>query len=153
MTPSYLFAYGTLRLGASADLSVQYPDAVRWIAQGWVHGHLYRVSYYPGLVLALQGKSQASGLPQCAKATQVIGDIFELLTPGELMPRLDDFEACGERFEPPHEYVRQKMDVFVDGAAPLSAWVYLYNLDTAGLDLIFSGDFLNSKEEKTRPFP
>jgi len=153
MSPSYLFVYGTLRLGASADLSLQYPDAVRWITKGWVHGHLYRVSYYPGLVLPLQGKSQVSGLPQCATANRVIGDIFEVLTPAELIPCLDDFEACSERFEPPHEYVRQKMDVFVEGAAPLSAWVYLYNLDTEGLAPIFSGDFLDSKEEKTRPIP
>jgi len=136
MTLGYLFVYGTLRRGASADLSLQYPDSVRWVRCGWVHGQLFRVTYYPGLVL------QASG-------NRVMGDLFELINPDVMLACLDDFEGCSERYPTPHEYRRQLTDIFCDAGPPHKAWVYVYHHATHGLGTISSGNFLESEEMNT----
>jgi gamma-glutamylcyclotransferase (GGCT)/AIG2-like uncharacterized protein YtfP len=140
MTPGYLFVYGTLRRGASADLSLQYPDNVRWLRHGWVLGQLFQVSYYPGLVLEATGN-------------RIVGDLFELLNPDLQLACLDDFEGCSERFPMPHEYQRQMTEIFSDSAPPLPAWVYVYHAPTHGLDTIPSGNFLKSEAMKTGQSP
>lgn len=131
VAPVYLFAYGTLRRGAAADLSVQYPDAVRWHSAGWLKGHLFRVTYYPGLVLYPADQ-------------RVVGDIFELMQPNHMLQVLDAFEACSPQSPPPHEYVRRLLTINRADAPSLQAWVYVYNHGTQTLDSISSGDFLNS---------
>ena len=57
------------------------------------------------------------------------------------------YEACGEGFAEPTEYIRRMLKVaLVDGAAseaPTSeAWTYLYNWPVAHLPRIASGRFL-----------
>lgn len=130
MVPVYLFVYGTLRRGASADLAVQYPDAVRWHTTGWLQGHLYRISYYPGLVLHPDGP-------------RVVGDIFELMRPSETLAMLDEFEACSPQHPPPHEYTRQRVTVQCAQSHAVPAWTYVYNHAVQTLNAISSGDFLN----------
>jgi gamma-glutamylcyclotransferase (GGCT)/AIG2-like uncharacterized protein YtfP len=51
------------------------------------------------------------------------------------------YEACGEGFVEPTEYVRQMLPVTLDGGTA-QAWTYLYNWPVAGLPRIASGRFM-----------
>lgn len=128
-----LFVYGTLRPGASADLLCTHPQQVRWFCRAHVHGLLYQVSYYPGLIL----------LPATdGRAMRVMGDVFQLKDPLSLLRELDQFEACTPEDPQPHEYRREEITVTMADGSTCLAWVYVYNHDVKTCALIASGDFL-----------
>jgi gamma-glutamylcyclotransferase (GGCT)/AIG2-like uncharacterized protein YtfP len=52
------------------------------------------------------------------------------------------YEACGEGFAEPTEYIRRMLPVTLDGGAASEAWTYLYNWPVTGLPRIASGRFL-----------
>jgi len=52
------------------------------------------------------------------------------------------YEACGEGFPEPTQYVRKLCSVTLAGGASSEAWTYLYNWPVATLTLIESGRFL-----------
>jgi gamma-glutamylcyclotransferase (GGCT)/AIG2-like uncharacterized protein YtfP len=54
------------------------------------------------------------------------------------------YEACGEGFAEPTEYLRQMLPVTCDDGAVSEAWTYVYNWPVAGLPRIASGRFLAS---------
>ena len=62
-------------------------------------GRLYLVKHYPGLVM-----SDDAG-------DVVFGELFRLRRPDELLREFDMYEACGEGFAEPTEYVRQMLPV------------------------------------------
>jgi gamma-glutamylcyclotransferase (GGCT)/AIG2-like uncharacterized protein YtfP len=73
----------------------------------------------------------------------VFGELYRLRRPAELLREFDMYEACGEGFAEPTEYVRRTLSVTVeDGAA--EAWTYIYNWPVAHLPQIASGRFLES---------
>ena len=76
----------------------------------------------------------------------VFGELYRLRQPEELLREFDMYEACGEGFAEPTEYVRQMLPVTLgDGAvseAWTEAWTYLYNWPVAHLPRIASGRFL-----------
>jgi gamma-glutamylcyclotransferase (GGCT)/AIG2-like uncharacterized protein YtfP len=51
------------------------------------------------------------------------------------------YEACGEGFKPPTEYLRQMLTV-TSGDAAVEAWSYVYNWPVTHLPRIASGRFL-----------
>ncbi len=51
------------------------------------------------------------------------------------------YEACGEGFKEPTEYVRQMLSVTRDGAVS-EAWTYIYNWPVTHLPRIASGRFM-----------
>jgi gamma-glutamylcyclotransferase (GGCT)/AIG2-like uncharacterized protein YtfP len=59
-----------------------------------------------------------------------------------LLREFDMYEACGEGFKAPTEYVRQILPVNSDGQGAEQAWTYIYNWPVAGLPRIESGRFL-----------
>jgi gamma-glutamylcyclotransferase (GGCT)/AIG2-like uncharacterized protein YtfP len=73
----------------------------------------------------------------------VSGELYRLRRPDELLREFDMYEACGEGFCAPTEYLRQMLPVTRDAAAE-QAWTYLYNWPVAGLPRIASGKFLES---------
>ena len=114
--PSLVFVYGTLRRGGSNNFRM---DDFRWIGPAAVNGHLYEVSWYPGLVL-----DQNAG--------EVIGDLYEV--PEEGLAALDDFEGSEYR------RVRTMIQNAEDEAE--SAWIWEWNKPTEGLQPVPGGDWL-----------
>jgi gamma-glutamylcyclotransferase (GGCT)/AIG2-like uncharacterized protein YtfP len=88
------------------------------------------VKHYPGLVLS-------------DDSTEVVfGELYRLHQPRELLREFDMYEACGEGFAKPTQYVRQMLQVTRDGQAAEEAWTYVYNWPVAGLPHIASGRFM-----------
>jgi gamma-glutamylcyclotransferase (GGCT)/AIG2-like uncharacterized protein YtfP len=68
--------------------------------------------------------------------------VYSLRAPEELLREFDMYEACGEGFAPPTEYLRQMLQVALADGAPSDAWTYVYNWPVAHLPRIASGRFL-----------
>jgi gamma-glutamylcyclotransferase (GGCT)/AIG2-like uncharacterized protein YtfP len=53
------------------------------------------------------------------------------------------YEACGEGFPEPTQYVRQMLPVALEqGGETVEVWTYIYNWPVAGLKRIESGRFM-----------
>ena len=129
MTSSNLFVYGTLMRGFDHPMAQLLSRSADLIGEARCQGRLYLVTHYPALVL--------SGDP----ADVVFGELYRLRAPGELLREFDMYEACGEGFAEPTEYVRQLLSVTLEGGAT-EAWTYVYNWPVAHLTRIASGRFL-----------
>lgn len=133
-TSDLLFVYGTLMRGFDHPMAKLLSANADFVGAARCQGRLYRVKHYPGLVLS----DQAGDV--------VFGELFRLRQPEALLRELDMYEACGEGFPPPTEYLRQTLPVAVsDGArseAALEAWTYIYNWPVTKLPRIVSGRFL-----------
>ena len=140
MTSKNLFVYGTLMRGFDHPMAQLLSRSADFIGEARCQGRLYLVKHYPGLVL--------SGDP----ADMVFGELYRLRSPAELLREFDMYEACGEGFAQPTEYVRQRLSVTSDdGAAGQAwtsqawtseAWTYVYNWPVAHLPRIASGRFM-----------
>ena len=62
--------------------------------------------------------------------------------PSELLREFDMYEACGEGFAEPTEYIRQMLPVTLADGAVSEAWTYIYNWPVAHLPRIASGRFM-----------
>jgi gamma-glutamylcyclotransferase (GGCT)/AIG2-like uncharacterized protein YtfP len=138
MTSDLLFVYGTLMRGFDHPMAQLLSRSADFIGEARCRGRLYRVKHYPGLVLS----DDASEL--------VFGELYRLRQPKELLREFDMYEACGEGFAEPTEYLRQMLPVTLgSGAASeawteawIEAWTYIYNWPVAHLPRIASGRFL-----------
>jgi gamma-glutamylcyclotransferase (GGCT)/AIG2-like uncharacterized protein YtfP len=72
----------------------------------------------------------------------VSGELFRLRQPAELLREFDMYEACGEGFAEPTEYIRRMFPVTTAEGAASEAWTYLYNWPVDHLPRIASGRFL-----------
>lgn len=102
-----------------------------YIDMAWINGCLYEVGGYPGLVSSSRFSDK------------VVGELYRLLWPRQVLTALDDYEECSIDFPLPHEYVRKIQAVYglaTDNA--LMAWIYQFNRDVDGLRWISSGDYL-----------
>jgi gamma-glutamylcyclotransferase (GGCT)/AIG2-like uncharacterized protein YtfP len=129
MTSNNLFVYGTLMRGFEHPMAQLLSRSADLIGEARCRGLLYLVTHYPALVL--------SGDP----ADVVFGELYRLRAPDELLREFDMYEACGEGFAEPTEYVRQLLSVTLEGGAT-EAWTYVYNWPVAHLTHIASGRFL-----------
>ncbi len=127
-----LFVYGTLMRGSDHPMAQLLSRSADFIGEARCQGRLYLVKHYPGLVLS--GDS----------ADVVFGELYRLRAPGELLREFDMYEACGEGFAEPTEYVRQMLPVTSEGRSVDEAWTYLYNWPVAHLPRIASGRFLET---------
>ena len=129
-TPDHLFVYGTLRLGSSNPHAAFLHECCTHAGLGTITGRLYRIGYYPGLLLDPGG-------------VHVVGDVFALPA-GEqragLLQQLDHYEGV-DRNQTEAEYLREPVMVQAD-SGPVLCWVYLYNHSVAGKPEITSGDFM-----------
>jgi len=130
MTSDRLFVYGTLMRGFDHPMARLLSRGADFIGAARCRGRLYLVRHYPGLVL-----SDDAG-------DVVFGELFRLRQPAELLREFDMYEACGEGFAEPTEYIRQMLAVTRDGEAAEQAWTYIYNWPVTGLPRIASGRFL-----------
>jgi gamma-glutamylcyclotransferase (GGCT)/AIG2-like uncharacterized protein YtfP len=130
MISDRLFVYGTLMRGFDHPMAKLLSRSAALIGEARCRGRLYRVKHYPGLVLS----DDANDV--------VFGELYRLYAPGELLREFDIYEACGEGFAAPTEYVRQVLPVTVADGQAEEAWTYLYNWPVAHLPRIISGRFL-----------
>jgi gamma-glutamylcyclotransferase (GGCT)/AIG2-like uncharacterized protein YtfP len=129
MTSNHLFVYGTLMRGFDHPMAQLLSRSADFIGEARCRGRLYRVKHYPGLVLSEDVDDV------------VFGELYRLRSASELLREFDMYEACGEGFVEPTEYVRRMLPVTSnDGAA--EAWTYLYNWPVAHLLRIASGRFM-----------
>ena len=128
-SPDHLFVYGTLMRGFDHPMAQLLSRSADFIGEARCRGRLYLVKHYPGLVLTDD------------PAEIVFGELFRLRRPAECLREFDMYEACGEGFEPPTEYLRQMLTV-TSGDAALEAWSYVYNWPVTHLPRIASGRFL-----------
>jgi len=129
MTSDHLFVYGTLMRGFGHPMAQLLSRGADFLGEARCRGRLYLVKHYPGLVLS----DDADDV--------VLGELFRLRSPAELLREFDMYEACGEGFSEPTEYVRRMLPVARDDGAASEAWTYIYNWPVAGLPRIASGRF------------
>jgi gamma-glutamylcyclotransferase (GGCT)/AIG2-like uncharacterized protein YtfP len=130
MSSDHLFVYGTLMRGFDHPMAQLLSRSADFIGEARCRGRLYLVKHYPGLVLS-------------DDATEVVfGELYRLHQPAECLREFDMYEACGEGFAPPTEYLRSLLPVTLDDGAVSEAWTYVYNWPVAHLLRIASGRFL-----------
>ena len=76
----------------------------------------------------------------------MFGELYRLRDRDALLREFDMYEACGEGFPEPTEYVRRMLAV-TSRTERGEAWTYIYNWPVIGLPRIESGRFL---EQLTR---
>ena len=130
MTSDHLFVYGTLMRGFDHPMARLLAGHADFLGEATCRGRLVLVKHYPGLLLS----EAASDI--------VHGELFRMRVPAELLGELDMYEACGEGFPEPTEYLRQLIEVTLPGGAAPQAWTYVYNWPVTGLAIIESGRFL-----------
>jgi gamma-glutamylcyclotransferase (GGCT)/AIG2-like uncharacterized protein YtfP len=130
MISDILFVYGTLMRGFDHPMAKLLSGNADFIGEAQCAGRLYRIKHYPGLVLS------------DAPDEIVFGELYRLRQPAELLREFDMYEACGEGFAQPTEYIRQMLAVTRADGTTEEAWTYLYNWPVAHLPRIASGRFL-----------
>ena len=129
MTSDHLFVYGTLMRGFDHPMAQLLSRSADFIGEAQCRGRLHLIKHYPGLVLSED------------PADVVFGELYRLRQPDALLREFDMYEACGEGFSEPTEYIRRMLPVTIDGQTG-EAWTYLYNWPLSGLPRIASGRFL-----------
>ena len=135
--PPYLFVYGTLMRGFDHPMAQLLSRSADFLGEARCRGRLYRlkhyrIKYYPGLVLSDD------------PADIVFGELYRLRARDALLREFDMYEACGEGFPEPTEYIRRMLSVTHEDGAASEAWTYLYNWPVTGLPQIASGKFLEN---------
>jgi gamma-glutamylcyclotransferase (GGCT)/AIG2-like uncharacterized protein YtfP len=130
MISDRLFVYGTLMRGFDHPMAKLLSRSADFVGEAKCQGRLYRVKHYPGLVLSND------------PAEIVFGEVYRLRERDALLGEFDMYEACGEGFAKPTEYVRRMLEVALDDGTASEAWTYVYNWPVARLPRIASGRFL-----------
>ena len=129
MNSNRLFVYGTLMRGFDHPMAQLLSRSADFVGDARCRGRLYLIKHYPGLV--------ASDDP----TETVFGELYRLRQPEALLREFDMYEACGEQFPQPTEYIRRMLPVTRDGGG-VEAWTYIYNWPVTHLPRIASGRFL-----------
>ena len=130
MISDRLFVYGTLMRGFDHPMAQLLSRSADFLGEATCRGRLYLIKHYPGLVLSDD------------PAEVVFGELYRLRDRDAVLGEFDMYEACGEGFPEPTEYLRRMLSVtHADGAAG-EAWTYVYNWPVTGLPQIASGKFL-----------
>jgi gamma-glutamylcyclotransferase (GGCT)/AIG2-like uncharacterized protein YtfP len=103
-----------------------------FVGEAKCRGRLYLVKHYPGLVLSDD------------PADIVCGELYRLREREAMLREFDMYEACGEGFAQPTEYLREMLQVALDDGAVSEAWTYVYNWPLTQLPRIASGRFLQN---------
>ena len=125
-----LFVYGTLMRDFDNPMAQLLTRSADFLGGASCRGRLYRVKHYPGLVLSDTADDA------------VFGELYRLRYPRELLREFDMYEACGEGFAEPTQYVRKMLTVAREDGSAIEAWTYIYNWPVAQLARIESGRFV-----------
>src|ERR1700694_5300063 len=114
MNSDRLFVYGTLMRGFDHPMAQLLSRSADFIGEASCRGRLYLIKHYPGLVASDDSTEN------------VFGELYGLRQPEALLREFDMYEACGEGFAEPTEYVRRMLPVTRDAGAVSEAWTYIY---------------------------
>ena len=126
MSRHLVFVYGSLKRGNASEMSVRFPDAT-YLAEGRVHGRLYDLGAYPGLLLD-------------GSASMVTGEVYEVND--DTLHRLDEFELTSD-------YSRKQVEVQF-GSEHTKCWIYVPERDAeffSDYKLIESGDWIEKPRD------
>jgi gamma-glutamylcyclotransferase (GGCT)/AIG2-like uncharacterized protein YtfP len=123
-----LFTYGTLLHQAENQVAQYLRQNSRFLGKGSFAGRLYDVGAYPGAVV------------DAASPCRVWGEVILLEKPEKVLPVLDEYEGYDESYPLLSEFVRKRLEITQEQKQVI-CWGYLYNLPTAALPLIQSGDY------------
>ena len=126
-----LFVYGTLMRGYAHPMARLLSANADFLGEASCRGRLYRVKHYPGLTLSDDARDV------------VHGELYRLRDVDGLLREFDMYEACGEGFPEPTQYLRQIFSVTLADGTTSEAWTYVYNWPVAELKRIESGRFLH----------
>jgi gamma-glutamylcyclotransferase (GGCT)/AIG2-like uncharacterized protein YtfP len=126
-SPQLVFVYGTLRRGGSNHFRMA---GAEFLSPGCISGRLYRIDWYPGLVLDPAGD-------------EIHGEIYSVGP--ELLSALDAFEGLSAGEIEGSEYRRIQTSVIKQDSQLLSAWVWEWRGIVDESQRLFDGDWL--KEE------
>lgn len=127
---SCLFIYGTLLSGIGHPMHELLTRYARLAGTGHIHGKLYEIADYPGLVLSNNARNI------------VWGEIYAVKDAAPLFKYLDEYEGCAPRSRRPHEYQRDLVTIHDAAQHSLLAWTYLYKHPVNHLQRIPTGDYL-----------
>lgn len=130
MTSDLLFVYGTLMRGFDHPMAALLSRSADFLGEAQCRGRLYLVKHYPGLLLS------------DAPDDVVFGELYRLRQPEVMLAEFDMYEACGEGFAEPTEYLRKMLGVTGGDGVVHEAWTYIYNWPLTALPRIVSGRFL-----------
>ncbi|MFK4510332.1 gamma-glutamylcyclotransferase [Bradyrhizobium daqingense] len=130
MITDRLFVYGTLMRGFDHPMARLLASHADFLGEASCRGRLFLIKHYPGLLLS------------DAPSEIVHGELFHMRLADELLRELDMYEACGEGFPEPTEYLRRLIDVTLADGTVGKAWTYIYNWPVTDLPIIESGRFL-----------
>ena len=86
-----------------------------FLGEATCRGRLYMVKHYPGLVLS-------------DDANEIVhGELYRLREADAMLREFDMYEACGEGFPEPTQYLRQMLPVTLADGSAREAWTYIYN--------------------------
>ncbi len=122
-----VFIYGTLRRGGSNDFRMA---GAEFITRGTITGRMYRIDWYPGLVL-----DEAGG--------EIHGEVYAVGP--ELLSALDVFEGLSAGEMQGSEYRRTQTTVIQKNSYVLTAWVWEWLGVTEESQRISAGDWLKSE--------
>src|SRR3979409_117080 len=114
MTSDRLFVYGTLMRDFDHPMAQLLSRSADFIGEARCQGRLYLVKHYPGMVLS------------DATDDVVFGELHRLKQPEALLREFDMYEACGEGFAEPTEYLRKMLPVTGDDGTVVCAGSYTY---------------------------
>ena len=130
MISDRLFVYGTLMRGYVHPMAKLLSANAEFLGEASCRGRLYMVKHYPGLVLSNE------------PAEIVHGELYRLREAEVMLREFDMYEACGEGYPEPTEYLRRLIEVRLADGTTEQAWTYVYNWPVTGLPRIDSGRFL-----------
>ena len=136
MTSDRLFVYGTLMRGYVHPMAKLLSANADFLGPASCRGRLYLVKHYPGLVLSED------------ESDVVHGELYRLREAEALLRELDMYEACGEGFAEPTQYLREMLSVTLADGATSDAWTYIYNWPIEKLTRIESGRFLDARHAR-----
>lgn len=125
--PQVVFVYGTLRRGGSNHFRMA---GAEFISTGTITGRMYRIDWYPGLVLDPAGD-------------EIHGETYRV--DPEQLTALDLFEGLAAGETEGSEYRRVETTVIQQNSQALNAWVWEWLGETDESQRIADGDWL--KEE------
>lgn len=129
MNNTYLFVYGTLRMGYGLKLLQEIGSALTYVGAATVCGALYDLGDFPG---AVNGGESV-----------IAGDVFTLHD-RQVFDLLDAYE--GDAFK------REEADVRLQTGETVKAFLYWYTGSTANHPQIQNGDYLDYLTNKKDRF-
>lgn len=127
LAPQLVFVYGTLRRGGSNHFRMA---GAEFVAAGTITGRMYRIDWYPGLVL-----DDAGG--------EIHGEVYSVRP--EQLSELDIFEGLSAGEIEGSEYRRVQTTVVQQDSRTCTAWVWEWLGMTDESQRLTDGDWLKNE--------